>query len=128
MWLTDDLSLDRQPNVRQTIQFDTSCVRTYEYYLLIEVHLTQNTFTEYIYVFADSDFNNFANSPYVINVKLGLINDALLPEYVNPDVDYNGTAAVIAAGNEKTPFPNSTFDTTLDLHNVQIYLEDSNML
>ena len=58
LWLTDDLSTDRQPNVRQTIQFNTDCTREYEYYILIEVQLTKTTWAEYVYTFADANYNS----------------------------------------------------------------------
>ena len=96
---------------------------------MIEVHLTQNTWTDYIYVFSDKNYlTDNVNEPYQIHVRLGLLNDPLVPEYINTDVDYNGTAAVIAAGNQKSPFPNSTYNSTHQYHHVQISLDEQNLL
>jgi hypothetical protein len=42
--LIDDLSADRLPNLRQTLQIDTSHARSLQYYLLIEIKLTKTSF------------------------------------------------------------------------------------
>ena len=59
---------DRRPCTNQTIRVETSGVRTYEYYIIVETKLTKTTWADYLYSFHPEKFS--------INVNYGTINPA----------------------------------------------------
>jgi len=82
--MTSDLSTERMPQARQTIKVDTSCERTYKYYIIIETQLTTTTWADYIYTLSTRDCTTLgacgypADDRYTIRVRLGASNSALV--------------------------------------------------
>ena len=85
MTMTSDYSTERMPPSRQTIQVDTSCERTYKYYIIIETKLTTTTWADYIYTLSTRDCTSLGacgyptDDRYTIRVHLGASN----PSYVS---------------------------------------------